>query len=76
VNNYFVGILNSWIALPTKNRKLNVHRKFVDCPTHEKHEIKCHRKFVDCPTNEKQEIKCPSEINDVIVEPSDYLGEQ
>jgi len=26
VNNYFVGILNLWIALPTKNTKLNVQR--------------------------------------------------
>ena len=26
VNEYFVGILNSWIALPTKNTKLNVQR--------------------------------------------------
>jgi len=28
VKNYFVGILNSWLALPTKFMKLNVQRNF------------------------------------------------
>jgi len=26
VNKYFVGILNSWIALPMKNTKSNIHQ--------------------------------------------------